>query len=669
MSATVRTRWSSRSICTERSYRSPGPAVALAPVETGVRAGEHRREGVTRLGRRGAHRPREVMGRTELFQQFPGALLVGRRQAQHELITAVAAEQVGLAETTCPAGREFAQEIVAGAVPVPVVDLLEAVEIDDGEAEGFAGPLGPRQVPGGLRLPRAPVGQPGERIGVGGAPQALREAALHLGQGEHGHHEHHPLHQEPRRLRRQRSGARRDSDHHHVQPGRAQGQEVRGIEAEGDQHRPQSDHAERGRRTPGEQGGQQARERDPGVDRPPAQPGAQQRDRRTAGRAHDPEGPEQRDGGVGTHGVRRTDQAQEAAEDVQQRQELRRRPAFGLHGGHPAGRSPAAPVTSTGWGTAESGWSARWSAAQHGGQPPVSSLGTVMTSTIAPRRYTVTGRGWPMASAKSRRCRLCASATGRRAASSTRSPALSPARSAGEPGTTSTTRSPCRRPVRSASGAGSGAGVLTRPRKARRTRPSDTSAPMIRRVVSLIGTASPRPHPATAVLMPTTRQEESASAPPELPGLSAASVWMTSSTTRAVRPSRVGSERPRPLTTPAVTDPARPSGLPTATTSWPTRSAPASPRTAGSGVAVRARTTARSERGSAPTTSTVVSVPSPKTATPRAARATTCALVSSRPSPVKTTAEPAPPRPSDAVTWSAATCGVTSVATAVTMRE
>src|SRR3954462_12777953 len=91
MSATVRTRWSSRSICTERSYRmdattsglaappsgrrSPGPAVALAPVETGVRAGEHRREGVTRLGRRGAHRPREVMGRTELFQQFPGALL------------------------------------------------------------------------------------------------------------------------------------------------------------------------------------------------------------------------------------------------------------------------------------------------------------------------------------------------------------------------------------------------------------------------------------------------------------------------------------------------------------------------------------------------------------------------------------------------------------------
>ena len=55
---------------------------------------------------------------------------------------------------------------------------------------------------------------------------------------------------------------------------------------------------------------------------------------------------------------------------------------------------------------------------------------------------------------------------------------------------------------------------------------------MIRREVALIGTASPRPTPATAVLMPITRPCESASAPPELPGFSAASVWMTSSTIR-----------------------------------------------------------------------------------------------------------------------------------------
>ena len=59
---------------------------------------------------------------------------------------------------------------------------------------------------------------------------------------------------------------------------------------------------------------------------------------------------------------------------------------------------------------------------------------------------------------------------------------------------------------------------------------------MIRWVVALTGTARPRPTPATAVLMPTTRPRPSASAPPELPGLSAASVWITLSITRTPRP-------------------------------------------------------------------------------------------------------------------------------------
>ena len=63
---------------------------------------------------------------------------------------------------------------------------------------------------------------------------------------------------------------------------------------------------------------------------------------------------------------------------------------------------------------------------------------------------------------------------------------------------------------------------------------------MIRLVVAFIGTARPSPTPATAVLMPTTRPEASASAPPELPGLSAASVWITSSISRAVVRPRAG---------------------------------------------------------------------------------------------------------------------------------
>ena len=63
--------------------------------------------------------------------------------------------------------------------------------------------------------------------------------------------------------------------------------------------------------------------------------------------------------------------------------------------------------------------------------------------------------------------------------------------------------------------------------------------------------------------------------------MSAASVWMTFSTSRLACPSRAASERPRALTTPAVTEPAKPSGLPIATTSWPTRSRAASPNGAG----------------------------------------------------------------------------------------
>ena len=57
------------------------------------------------------------------------------------------------------------------------------------------------------------------------------------------------------------------------------------------------------------------------------------------------------------------------------------------------------------------------------------------------------------------------------------------------------------------------------PSHARRTRPSVISAPMIARVGALIGIASPRPTPATAVLTPTTSPRPLTSAPPELPGI------------------------------------------------------------------------------------------------------------------------------------------------------
>ena len=67
-----------------------------------------------------------------------------------------------------------------------------------------------------------------------------------------------------------------------------------------------------------------------------------------------------------------------------------------------------------------------------------------------------------------------------------------------------------------------------------------------------MGMAKPMPWAIAkiAVLMPTTSPRESTSGPPEFPGFSATSVWMTLSISRPVV---LRSERPSALTTPADT--------------------------------------------------------------------------------------------------------------------
>ena len=171
--------------------------------------------------------------------------------------------------------------------------------------------------------------------------------------------------------------------------------------------------------------------------------------------------------------------------------------------------------------------------------------------------------------------------------------------------------------------------------------------------------------PATAVFTPTMRPRPSASTPPEFPGFNAASVWITSSMTR---PDAVGRDRPRFDTMPAVTLPARPIGLPSATTSCPTLRPAASPSGTGGGTGPRARSTARSESTSRPTTSTTTAVPSENVASTDLAPTTTWALVSSTPSSEMTLALPAP-SPRDVRTARLATLGSTSRATRVTTAE
>src|SRR5262249_38655575 len=136
----------------------------------------------------------------------------------------------------------------------------------------------------------------------------------------------------------------------------------------------------------------------------------------------------------------------------------------------------------------------------------------------------------------------------------------------------------------------------------------------------------------TAVLMPTTSPWEDTSGPPELPGLSAASVWITSSMSR---PERARSDRPSAETTPVVTVDSNPSGLPMAITSWPRLSSLELPSAAaGSVTGASTRTSARSVSGSSPTTRAVRLRPSTVVTLTRAAAApTTWLLVSTSPSP------------------------------------
>ena len=172
-------------------------------------------------------------------------------------------------------------------------------------------------------------------------------------------------------------------------------------------------------------------------------------------------------------------------------------------------------------------------------------------------------------------------------------------------------------------------------------RPSLMSRPATNfAVLMAIAKQSPCAGRIIAVLTPMTSPRESTSGPPEFPGFSAASVWMTLSIRR---PERARSDRPRALTTPAVTLAWKPYGLPTAIAIWPTRSACESPSCAAPTLAAGRRRTARSVSGSSPTSSAAKRAPPAAVTSIRLARATTWLLVRTKPSGVKMKPDPLPP--------------------------
>jgi hypothetical protein len=142
---------------------------------------------------------------------------------------------------------------------------------------------------------------------------------------------------------------------------------------------------------------------------------------------------------------------------------------------------------------------------------------------------------------------------------------------------------------------------------------------------------------ASATTIPATCPRSLISGPPELPGLTAASNWMSP----AMSPARCRvSTRSRAETTPLVVVAVSPSGLPTATTSSPTARPP--PSTAGTSVSgsFAGARVAMSCRGSLAETVAADSVPSAKVSLTALAPSTTWNAVSTVPSALTITPVP-----------------------------
>ena len=183
-------------------------------------------------------------------------------------------------------------------------------------------------------------------------------------------------------------------------------------------------------------------------------------------------------------------------------------------------------------------------------------------------------------------------------------------------------------------------------RRARPRRPSRAPAATVSAVdrdrEADADAAEPPPPVAIWELTPITRPAASSSGPPELPGLSAASVWITSS---IANPLGAVIRRCSAETTPVVSVRSSPNGLPIATAGSPTCTSEESPSSSGCSSGPRARPPAargRCRRPCRPRAPSTVRWSENATRT-SVEEATTCALVrmwplssSTKPEPVET---------------------------------
>src|SRR6185312_13707815 len=166
-------------------------------------------------------------------------------------------------------------------------------------------------------------------------------------------------------------------------------------------------------------------------------------------------------------------------------------------------------------------------------------------------------------------------------------------------------------------------------------------------VTRLLGIAKPMPGAlppswgsvAARVGIPITRPSMSTSAPPELPGLIAALVWITDGNVTLFDS---GTAALKALTIPSVTLERNPSGFPIAIARSPTWSLEESAKVAGFRWAPEILITARSSGGNEPTSPAGYRVPFEVVTVNDVAPLTTWLLVTTSPAASRTIPEPSP---------------------------
>ena len=112
-----------------------------------------------------------------LHPRFDRAGGIDRRDQQDELVATGAREDIARPDDACDPLRDPLEQAVADGMAIVVVDVLEIVDVDDGDREDGVGCAGFDQRLNRL-LDQPAIGKPGEIVDIGALEQTVLEAAL-----------------------------------------------------------------------------------------------------------------------------------------------------------------------------------------------------------------------------------------------------------------------------------------------------------------------------------------------------------------------------------------------------------------------------------------------------------------------------------------------------------